>query len=186
MTFDLISESQKGSQSATLFLVEKFNPLLKKYAYKLYSEDAYEDLLLNFIELIHNIKLDNIHEKDEGHIISYICTSIHRSYIKRLTTIIKQRNIISFSNLSEKEVKNVDVLSSTYDKYFEFELLGIQKILSKNEMTVIEMVYLLEYTIMEIACSFGVSRQAVNQTKKRALKKLNYFLVEKPYSEAKV
>ena len=40
MTIDIIERSQGGDGDATLLLIEKFNPLLKKYAYKLsYDED---------------------------------------------------------------------------------------------------------------------------------------------------
>ena len=84
MTLDIIEKSQGGDGDATLKLTEKFNPLLKKYAYKLFYEDAYNDLLLDFIELLHNIQIKNIHNKSEGSVVSYICTSIHSSYIKRL------------------------------------------------------------------------------------------------------
>jgi hypothetical protein len=55
MTIDIIVRSQGGDGDATLLLIEKFNPLLKKYAYKLSYDDAYNDLLLNFIELLHNM-----------------------------------------------------------------------------------------------------------------------------------
>lgn len=58
MTTGLISQSQNRDIDATLKLIEKFKPILKKYAYKLYYNDAYNDLLMDFIELIYNIKLD--------------------------------------------------------------------------------------------------------------------------------
>lgn len=178
MTFDLVRESQNGNQCATLYLLDKFKPLLKKYANKLGSEDAYEDLLLDFIELIHSIQLDNIRHKDESHIVSYISTSIHSSYVKRLLAIIKQSAIISISDLSEKEVKAVDILQSTHDVYFAFEFPNIQKILNKNEAAVIRLIYYLGYTTSETACYFGVSRQAVNQMKRRALRKLRCFFAD--------
>ncbi len=66
MTIELISKSQSGDEDATLILIEKFKPLLKKYAYKLSYEDAYNDLLVDFIELIHNIQIYYIYNKDEG------------------------------------------------------------------------------------------------------------------------
>lgn len=52
MISDLIAEDQNGNSDATLLMIEKFKPLLKKCAYKLYYEDAYNDLLVDFIELI--------------------------------------------------------------------------------------------------------------------------------------
>jgi hypothetical protein len=62
MTADLINQSQTGNNDATLALIEKFNTLLKKYAYKLFYDDAYSDLLVDFIELLHNIQLDHLRD----------------------------------------------------------------------------------------------------------------------------
>ncbi len=70
MTKDMIALSQKGDRSATLKLIEKFDPLFKKYAYKLYYDDAYNDLLFDFIELLHNILLNRMREISEGTVVS--------------------------------------------------------------------------------------------------------------------
>ncbi|WP_006524730.1 hypothetical protein [Desulfoscipio gibsoniae] len=76
MTKDLIVQSQTGDSSATLTLIRKFDPLLRKYAYKLYYDDAYNDLLFDFIEFLNNIRLDRMRDTSEGILISYISTSI--------------------------------------------------------------------------------------------------------------
>lgn len=68
MTIDLIMQSQGGNRNATCMLIEKFNPLLKKY--------AYNDLLLDFIELLHTMQIKNIHNKSEGGVVSYISTAV--------------------------------------------------------------------------------------------------------------
>lgn len=172
MLIDQILKTQEEDQSATLYLVEKFNPLLMKYAFKLHSEDAYNDLLLDFIELIHNIRLEQIHYKDDGHIVSYIRTSIHSSYIKRLIAIKKLHGIVHYSELSDSEVYYLDLLTSIKDEYFKYDFPVDSKILSEAEMQVIKMIYYSGYTVSEIAFICGVSRQAVNQMKKRAFKKL--------------
>ena len=76
MSMDLIVQSQTSDSSATLTLIRKFDPLLRKYAYKLYYDDAYNDLLFDFIEFLNNIRLDRMRDTSEGVLISYICTSI--------------------------------------------------------------------------------------------------------------
>jgi hypothetical protein len=76
MISDLMIQSQAGNIDATLVLIHKFNPLLRKYSYKLFYEDAYNDLLVDFIELIHNIQLDHIRDQGEGSMVSYINKSI--------------------------------------------------------------------------------------------------------------
>jgi len=72
MTIDMILSSQKHDDKATIYLIEKFKPLLKKFASKLSYEDAYYDLLIDFIELIQNIRLETLRNRDEGSIVSYI------------------------------------------------------------------------------------------------------------------
>ena len=141
MTLDIIEKSQGGDGDATLKLTEKFNPLLKKYAYKLFYEDAYNDLLLDFIELLHNIQIKNIHNKSEGSVVSYICTSIHSSYIKRLMEVKRLRNILLYSDLNDNELYYIEAISASNDLYQEYELSLIKKILTKQELKVISMIY---------------------------------------------
>lgn len=176
MIADLINQSQKGNNEATLSLIENFNPILKKYAYKLFYEDAYSDLLIDFIELLHNIRLNLIYDKSEGSLVSYLVTSIRRSYIKRLIGLEKNQRFVRYSDLSEGEVYYVEAAASTYDNYFAFELLDLKHILTNSESRVVNMIYLSCYTVPEIAGILGISRQAVNQTKKRALNKLKNIL----------
>lgn len=179
MTIDIIERSQGGDGDATLLLIEKFNPLLKKYAYKLSYDDAYNDLLLNFIELLHNMQIENIHNKSEGSVISYICTSVHSSYVKRLIEVKRLRNLILYSDLNDNELYYVESISATNDVYQEYELSFIKNILTKQELTVICMIYFTGYTVTEIASFYGTSRQAVNQMKNRALKKLRNAFSDK-------
>lgn len=42
--YDKIVESQHGCEESTLNLIKTFDPLLKKYARLLNTEDAYEEL----------------------------------------------------------------------------------------------------------------------------------------------
>ncbi|WP_407697178.1 sigma factor-like helix-turn-helix DNA-binding protein [Schinkia azotoformans] len=65
-----------------------------------------------------------------------------------------------------------EVASATSDTYFNLDLTGIDHVLTKLELSIIKKYYLLNYTVTEIASIYGISRQAVNQTKNRALKKL--------------
>lgn len=51
MLSEAIASAQHNNPDSLLALIEKFKPLLKKYAYKLHYEDAYYDLQLDFIIL---------------------------------------------------------------------------------------------------------------------------------------
>ena len=176
MTDDLIAKLQAGDSGATLTLINKFDPLLRKYAYKLYYDDAYNDLLFDFIELLHNIRLERIRGSSEGFLVSYICTSIHRSYINRLISIKKLQKFVPYSALSDNELYRVEAASATADSYFNLEMTGMDQVLTKLELSIIKMLYMRGYTVTETANIYGISRQAVNQTKKRALQKLEKWL----------
>lgn len=176
MIEELINQSQAGCSGSTLKLIKKFNPLLKKYAKKLYYDDAYNDLLLDFIELLHNIRLERIRGPDEEFLVSYICTSIRSSYIKRLISLKKLRNYVPYSALSEGQLYYAEAASATSDLYLRLEIIGFENVLTESELSIIKMIYLLDYTVTETADIYGISRQAVNQTKKRALQKLEKWL----------
>ncbi|MCB8818091.1 RNA polymerase sigma factor [Desulfosporosinus shakirovi] len=171
MTKDLIVQLQTGDNGATLTLVKKFDPLLQKYAYRLY-DDAYNDLLSDLIELLNKIRLDCIRGTSEGIIVSYICTSIRNSYIKRLIELKKLHNFVPYSALSDSELYYVEAALATSDPYFKVELTGIESVLTESELSIVKMIYLLGYTVTETTFIYRISRQAVNQTKKRALKRL--------------
>ena len=104
--------------------------------------------------------------------VSYICTSVHSSYVKRLIEVKRLRNLLLYSDLNDSELYYIESISATNDVYQEYELSFIKKILTKQELTVIRMIYFTGYTVTEIANFYGTSRQAVNQMKNRALKKL--------------
>ena len=180
MTADLIARSQAGNQNATLKLIQKFNPLLKKYAGKLYRDDAYDDLLVDFIELLHDIQLKRVHSKAEGCLVAYINKAVRGFYLKESEAGKKRRNLILDSNLDEAQRYYLEAHSASCDTYFRLELPGVDRILTKPETAIIKMVYIMGYTVSESAGILGTSRQAANQMKKRALAKLKAQYMDKP------
>ena len=180
MTAELIFRSQGGDKVATEKLIEKFHPLLKKYAFRLYYDDAYDDLLVDFVEFLHNMRLNRIHNRSEGGLVSYISKSIQSSYIKRLAAFKKLQHFIPNSNFEEDELYSLEATSAVNDTYFEYEFPGIERMLTKSETDVIKMIYLMGYPVCETAQKLGTSRQAVNQMKNWALKKLKTQLRDKP------
>lgn len=84
MIYNLLVKAQQGNQEAMLELIDRFQPLLRKYARKMGYDDAYEDCRLFFIELIQNINLKRIHEQKEQRTVSYIKVSVTNFYNKRI------------------------------------------------------------------------------------------------------
>lgn len=179
MIIDDIMKIQSGDNEMTLKLIEKFNPILKKYAYSLHYEDAYDDLLVDFIELLFNLSPEKIKNKDDGCIISYLTTSIHNSYVKKLIKMKQLRNFIIYSDLSEKELYYIDSLTATNDSYRNTDLDLLKKILTNPEFLIIKMIFYAGYSVSETANAIGITRQAVNQMKNRALKKIKKVYADK-------
>lgn len=180
MTADLITQSHSGNADATIALINKFNPLIKKYAYQLHEDDAYDDLLVDFIQLIHDIDLDKIHNRCDGCLVSYIGRAMRCAFIKESKQRKSLQNIVLDSELEDDQIYHIESLLSQRDSYFQYELPGIESVLTKPEASVIRMIYINGYSACKTAQRLGTSRQAVNQMKNRALKKLKMQLMDKP------
>mgnify|MGYP001635075674 CR=1 FL=1 len=79
--FDLFLNAYNGNSFAQLQIVQRFQPLLKKYAALLKYENAYSDLQLYLLELLHSGKLTKLQRKDDGTLVKYIESSIRHQYI---------------------------------------------------------------------------------------------------------
>lgn len=172
MLKNLIERAQEPDNEAMMELINKFGPLLRKYARKLIYEDAYEDLVLYFIQLIHRLELKKLLSNEDGPITNYINVSIRNFYNKKVPDIIQSKKEILHTNLSEEQLYYIESVSAETDKTdFLFEM-GIQQILNESEYQVIYLIYVEGYSVVEIAKVINKSRQAVNQMKVRALIKL--------------
>lgn len=177
MLLDNILSAQSGNENATLLLVNQFNPLLKKYARKLNYEDAYNDLLVEFLVLIKGIDVSNLSIKCDGSIVSYVSKSVYNCYIHKSKDNSEYlRKIFISSELSDQEKYYAEVSLSTFDNHDIILKSSLNSILSQHELFIVNKVYLLGYSSADIAKECGTSRQAVNQTKIRAIKKLKRIL----------
>lgn len=173
--FNLYEEIQEAKQcnAALLNLITRFTPLLVKYAEKLTTEDAYFDLQLDFIELILKFDLDNMKRTDNAALLSYIKKAVYNSYIKRSKIFCEYRtkNYL-FSEMSEEQFAVVSLQLSTNDSYDSLQLIECKKCLTSQEFEIILLLYYYGYGVAEISGLKNISRQAVNQIKRRALSKL--------------
>ena len=172
MLYELIRRAQNGDKEAMQELVDRFTPLMKKEAKRLGYEDAYEDIRLFFIELINTIKLEKIKLKKDGGIISYINVSIINFYNKEAMKSDRRKKEIVVSALSTEQEYYVESKLSKEDKINFFMELSMEEKLTPNEYRIIYLVFVEGYSVAEIARSMNRTRQAINQLKKRALKKI--------------
>ena len=173
MLCELVNKAQIGDENAMIELITRFDPLLKKYASKLNYEDAYEDALLFFIELIKRLRLDTL---KDGVIVTYINVSIVNYYNKKIKKIIGLKKEILISDLTQEQMYCVEVKTAKEDKRDILKELKVSYFLNENEYQVIRLIYIEGYTSAEIDRMANKSRQAVNQIKIRALKKIKNIL----------
>lgn len=78
--YTCIQDIQNGDREQALALLEKFSPLLKKYAFFMQSEDALPDFQCFLLAFSKNLQLDKLTMSTDGAIISYINKAIYRTF----------------------------------------------------------------------------------------------------------
>lgn len=153
-------------EAAVLELLRRFDGLLKKYARILNYEDAYNDLILFFIELIQCEGIGNVCKKDDGIIVNYIVKSV-RNHSLRMCNSFKVQTI-SFSMLSDEQRYAIESKASCIQDE-PISYYWSTDALTEKEENVLRMHYEFGCSISNIAEKTKTSRQSVNQTKIRAL-----------------
>lgn len=162
-----IIEAQNDHEEKLLDLINDFTPLLKKYAYLLRYEDAFADLRLEFIEIILGIDSDRFSLYEEAQMLSYIKISVRNAYIKLSKHYSNNEN----NSFCVADVRD-ELEDAHFDDYEGMLLEDLKKYLTENEFDVIYQNIFIGRTVSDIASLKNVSRQAINQVKTRALKKL--------------
>ena len=80
MLMEQIVRAQQGCSEEMEALIEKFEPILKKYSRKLFWEDAHNDMTLAFIELVYALPLDKLRNTEDGALVNYIAASVRNTY----------------------------------------------------------------------------------------------------------
>lgn len=171
-----IELAQNGNEPAMLELIQQFTPLLKKYAYLLQTEDAFEDLRVDFIELIKELNLNSLRSHSDGVLVTYISNSIRSKYILHSKLKQMEKQTLYWADLEESIQRKFEPHNSLFTSEEEFVHTLPKDLLAENEYTILTMIYLYGYTAAEIARKNNITRQAVNQVKWRALKKLQQVM----------
>lgn len=172
--FDLFLNAYNGNSFAQLQIVQRFQPLLKKYAALLKYEDAYSDLQLYLLELLHSGKLTKLQRKDDGTLVKYIESSIRHQYI----SLNSRKNAVDNSVIASVDEIDFDQMSlSSNDEYPELLISDLHSVLQHSvlqhsELTLLSQFVFKGMSIADIAEKSGVSRQAINRKKLSILKKL--------------
>lgn len=164
--YQAISASQLGDKKATSDLYLDFSDTIKKLSRNIDYEESETDLIISFLELIKEMDIDSFRNKDNRQLAKFIhihlknrAVDIFRKYV------VKKKMTVSI---------NYDLLCN--DSYVDFDRnIFISELLDGlpiNQRKVIILKYIYEFSDTDIAKQLGVSRQAINSTKNRALKNL--------------
>lgn len=123
--FDLFLNAYNGNSFAQLQIVQRFQPLLKKYAALLKYEDAYSDLQLYLLELLHSGKLTKLQRKDDGTLVKYIESSIRHQYI----SLNSRKNAVDNSVIASVDEIDFNQMSlSSNDEYSQQAVSGTGRV----------------------------------------------------------
>lgn len=164
-----VKKYRNGDSDSLIEIIDLFNPILIKYSILLDGEDTKQDLIIHLIKVLNTAKFYDENLCEDKLIFSYILKSIKHEYIR----LSKNKNKISSNEME----LNLDI-EIAYDGFEnEFELLDMFKILSEKEAYIIKLIYIYYLSVSEVAEYMKISRQAVNQAKNRAIKKIkNLYL----------
>lgn len=176
MIIDDIRNGQNGDQQAILDLIKKFSPILKKYAWKLKTEDAYYDLQLEFLETILHLDYTKLRETSDGAMVQYLSQSVYHAYIKLLRHLIDNKvPTVSIDELADSILYPNSLFYESPCIFNEFP----STMLTFQEADIFYKIEIFGYSAAELARERGTSRQNVNQIKRRAVDKLRRYLGSK-------
>lgn len=149
-------------------IIERFNPLINKYAKKLSYNEASSDLIICLIKAIYKIpELDK-----DAKIVKYFSNSLYYGYIKlskKYRNIIKNEVIVDFC-----DYKNDRDIIQSYDSIIDIKLDIEQSIahLPKKERNIIQYKFFEQNTYTEIANKTNLTRPTIKKYEKKGLKLL--------------
>ena len=169
----LIRAAQQGDSDALLEVVDVFEPAIRKYVRLMNNDEDFEsEIVLHLIEVVCSMELSRLSATNDGLLICYVCNALKNKYIY----LSKKRRKIAITELATEDEEKFEWQNKQRDnsdchKSIELEDL-LQRTLTSKERLCIELIVIQGYTAAEVAMYLGVTKQAVNQCKKRALSKL--------------
>ena len=142
-------------------LIERFTPLIRHLAHRLPYEyqDAEQDMKLTFLQLIHKIKLEEMHSREDKCLLSYIAAAMKNRCFHLRNKYYRQDDDILFEEMIELE------------QFCSF--------LTKLQKQILIAEYVYGYSDVELSRKLHTARQAVNRTKNRGLNVLRNFYRER-------
>lgn len=122
------------------------------------------------------IDLSRLRNTSDAGLVTYIKNAVHYQLIAFRKEDHKRACTSSIEDLGDFDIERFERINSTNDFYRDLFLQDIKKYLTGLEYQVILSVYVQGKKPAELAKELQVSRQAVNEVKLTALRKLRKFI----------
>ena len=159
-----------------VILITRLGPLLRKYAGLLHEEDAFDDLVADFIQKFYEMRSDTFHGRADGEIFNYLKAAVKSLFEERRRNQMKHVREIVFTALSDAELLDVERLAAESDIYFRDTLLSPLDLLTPKQKALLILRYEKNWPVAKIAAKASVSPSTVNRMEKRALHNLGQAL----------
>lgn len=170
--YELLRKCKTRNPGCILEIINKFNPLIKKYSYLLNYDDAEQDLIVALIEIVYKLPLNKIPTKcSDKYIVSYIHSALKNKYIylsKKQSILLKQSDELDL-NIYESSITSQDLYNYVFVKDLLNQVTELQR-------TILILKFIKNYSETEISDILDISRQSVNKAKNRALVTLKKYL----------
>lgn len=167
-----ILDYQGGDANAALELVEKFKPLIKRYAFFLHREDSFEDLQCFLLSMLKTWDTSRLSSTDDATVTRYIANSVKNEYIALSKQKAKERGTSYLEDATLPQALDYAQKTSTCDQYDQLTLQDLHKVLNEYEFAIVYAIYFEQRSVAEVARQKHKTRQAINQTKIKALQKI--------------
>ena len=164
-----ILDYQGGDANAALELVEKFKPLIKRYAFFLHREASFEDLQCFLLSMLKTWDTSRLSSTDDATVTRYIANSVKNEYIALSKQQAKERGTSYLEDATLPQALEYAQKTSTCDQYDQLTLQDLHKVLNEYEFAIVYAIYFEQRSVAEVARQKHKTRQAINQTKIKAL-----------------
>lgn len=175
MLADTIRNAQSGNNDEMLALIKQFQPALCGYAKHAGYEDAYEDLVADFIEIIRDLNLSHLSSLDDGVLVRYLTICLRNKSRRRCGEYLKKTDheqlLCDCSEAQQWYFETSNAVPSP-EKELAFENIVSDQRLTPLQRAILAALYQDGLSVSEFSKKAGVSRQSINQAKNRALKTL--------------
>ena len=175
-----IKLAKSGDDAAMMEIIEQFSPIIEKYTRLMSSnEDCRSDLVLKLIALVKNeIDPDKMRNIGDGAVVNYIVRALYHQYINFSKDYCRKRNNETIYDQDVLDESLEDDLYNSGDMYSGLMMETFRSKLTEREYMCVRLIVLEGWTAEEVADYYAVTKQAINQCKKRALMKLKKILTE--------